>query len=147
MARAGGGAPRELSLEEVLKCYEQPLNEEQAWALCFQGCRAAAAAPAAPPRTADILLRADGTVGLPAPPPGERGKKGGSPGTGRGCCGEWGEDRAPLEPGGGNGSGEREPAAGGWEGVGRGMAPLRDPVGSVGGRGLEGIHGWGAGNR
>ncbi|GAB0195385.1 protein spire 2 [Grus japonensis] len=39
MARAGGGAPRELSLEEVLKCYEQPLNEEQAWALCFQGCR------------------------------------------------------------------------------------------------------------
>ncbi|XP_068549954.1 protein spire homolog 2 isoform X1 [Anas acuta] len=69
MARAGGGAPRELSLEEVLKCYEQPLNEEQAWALCFQGCRAAAAAPAAPPRTADILLRADGTVGLPAPPP------------------------------------------------------------------------------
>uniref|UniRef100_A0A8C3BQ44 Spire type actin nucleation factor 2 n=1 Tax=Cairina moschata TaxID=8855 RepID=A0A8C3BQ44_CAIMO len=57
-----------LSLEEVLKCYEQPLNEEQAWALCFQGCRAAAAAPAAPPRTADILLRADGTVGLPAPP-------------------------------------------------------------------------------
>ncbi|KAM9183015.1 protein spire homolog 2 [Mergus octosetaceus] len=69
MARAGGGAPRELSLEEVLKCYEQPLNEEQAWALCFQGCRAAAAAPAAPPRTADIRLRADGTVGLPAPPP------------------------------------------------------------------------------
>ncbi|XP_074769103.1 protein spire homolog 2 isoform X1 [Athene noctua] len=73
MARAGGGAPAELSLEEVLKCYEQPLNEEQAWALCFQSCRAAAAPPgppAAPPlRTADIRLRADGTVLLPPPPP------------------------------------------------------------------------------
>uniref|UniRef100_A0A8C3BSI9 Spire type actin nucleation factor 2 n=1 Tax=Cairina moschata TaxID=8855 RepID=A0A8C3BSI9_CAIMO len=64
-----GCPPCHLSLEEVLKCYEQPLNEEQAWALCFQGCRAAAAAPAAPPRTADILLRADGTVGLPAAAP------------------------------------------------------------------------------
>ncbi|KAM8985552.1 protein spire homolog 2 [Ara ararauna] len=72
MARAGGGSPRELSLEEVLKCYEQPLNEEQAWALCFQSCRAAAAAaapPAAPLRTADIRLRGDGSVVLPAPPP------------------------------------------------------------------------------
>ncbi|XP_039414481.1 protein spire homolog 2 isoform X3 [Corvus cornix cornix] len=70
MARAGAGPPRELSLEEVLKCYEQPLNEEQAWALCFQGCRAAAAAPVAPAplRTADIRLRADGSVRLPAPP-------------------------------------------------------------------------------
>uniref|UniRef100_A0A8U8AK21 Uncharacterized protein n=1 Tax=Geospiza parvula TaxID=87175 RepID=A0A8U8AK21_GEOPR len=59
-----------LSLEEVLKCYEQPLNEEQAWALCFQGCRAAAAAPVAPAplRTADIRLRADGSLRLPAPP-------------------------------------------------------------------------------
>ncbi|KAM7040407.1 protein spire homolog 2 [Acridotheres tristis] len=70
MARAGAGPPRELSLEEVLKCYEQPLNEEQAWALCFQGCRAAAAAPVAPAplRTADIRLRADGSLRLPAPP-------------------------------------------------------------------------------
>ncbi|XP_051485671.1 protein spire homolog 2 isoform X2 [Apus apus] len=71
MARAGGAAPRELSLEEVLKCYEQPLNEEQAWALCFQGCRAAAAGPAppaAPRRPADIRLRPDGSVLLPAPP-------------------------------------------------------------------------------
>uniref|UniRef100_A0A8C3NWG7 Spire type actin nucleation factor 2 n=1 Tax=Cyanoderma ruficeps TaxID=181631 RepID=A0A8C3NWG7_9PASS len=67
MARAGAGPPRELSLEEVLKCYEQPLNEEQAWALCFQGCRAAAAAPVAPAplRTADIRLRADGSLRLP----------------------------------------------------------------------------------
>uniref|UniRef100_A0A8C5NL70 KIND domain-containing protein n=1 Tax=Junco hyemalis TaxID=40217 RepID=A0A8C5NL70_JUNHY len=80
MARAGAGPPRELSLEEVLKCYEQPLNEEQAWALCFQGCRAAAAAPVAPAplRTADIRLRADGSLRLPAPPHGEgRRRRGG----------------------------------------------------------------------
>ncbi|KAK1162051.1 hypothetical protein AOXY_G18331 [Acipenser oxyrinchus oxyrinchus] len=31
--------PKELSLEEVLKCYEQPINEEQAWAVCYQCCR------------------------------------------------------------------------------------------------------------
>ncbi|OXB65079.1 hypothetical protein ASZ78_008362 [Callipepla squamata] len=84
MARAGGGGPRELSLEEVLKCYEQPLNEEQAWALCFQGCRAAAAAAApsaAPLRTADIRLRGDGSVALPPPPPGH--------GLQRGPCVHW----------------------------------------------------------
>lgn len=81
MARAGGGGPRELSLEEVLKCYEQPLNEEQAWALCFQGCRAAAAAAApsaAPLRTADIRLRGDGSVALPPPPPGKELGEGGA---------------------------------------------------------------------
>ncbi|CAF98935.1 unnamed protein product [Tetraodon nigroviridis] len=33
--------PRELSLEEVLKSYEQPINEEQAWAVCFQCCERA----------------------------------------------------------------------------------------------------------
>ncbi|XP_070617852.1 protein spire homolog 2 isoform X2 [Erythrolamprus reginae] len=40
---SGGGAAgpgtEELSLEEVLKAYEQPVNEEQAWAVCFQCCR------------------------------------------------------------------------------------------------------------
>ncbi|XP_042294413.1 protein spire homolog 2 isoform X2 [Sceloporus undulatus] len=76
-----------LSLEEVLKAYEQPVNEEQAWALCFQCCRgigapraegAAAAAAAGEPREqgargrwgpagrlrdpADLLLHKDGTV-------------------------------------------------------------------------------------
>ncbi|XP_013979794.1 protein spire homolog 2 [Salmo salar] len=30
--------PRELSLEEVLISYEQPINEEQAWAMCYQCC-------------------------------------------------------------------------------------------------------------
>ncbi|XP_034282549.1 protein spire homolog 2 isoform X1 [Pantherophis guttatus] len=36
---AAGAAAEELSLEEVLKAYEQPVNEEQAWAVCFQCCR------------------------------------------------------------------------------------------------------------
>uniref|UniRef100_A0A3B5KRW9 KIND domain-containing protein n=1 Tax=Takifugu rubripes TaxID=31033 RepID=A0A3B5KRW9_TAKRU len=30
--------PRELSVEEVLKSYEQRINEEQAWAVCYQCC-------------------------------------------------------------------------------------------------------------
>ncbi|XP_006987479.2 protein spire homolog 2 [Peromyscus maniculatus bairdii] len=67
--RAGGAArpePWELSLEEVLKVYEQPINEEQAWAVCFQGCRGLRGEPGGVQRirdTADILLRRDGSVG------------------------------------------------------------------------------------
>ncbi|KAF6289145.1 spire type actin nucleation factor 2 [Rhinolophus ferrumequinum] len=64
---AGAGQPEqwELSLEEVLKAYEQPINEEQAWAVCFQGCRGLRGAPGGRRRirdTADILLRRDGSV-------------------------------------------------------------------------------------
>lgn len=29
----------ELSLEEILALYSQPINEEQAWAVCYQCCR------------------------------------------------------------------------------------------------------------
>ncbi|XP_057566645.1 protein spire homolog 2 isoform X3 [Hippopotamus amphibius kiboko] len=67
--RAGGAGrpePWELSLEEVLKAYEQPINEEQAWAVCFQCCRGLRGAPGGRRRirdTADILLRRDGSVG------------------------------------------------------------------------------------
>ncbi|XP_041963790.1 protein spire homolog 1 isoform X1 [Alosa sapidissima] len=32
----------ELSLEEILKLYNQPINEEQAWAVCYQCCRSLA---------------------------------------------------------------------------------------------------------
>ncbi|XP_028608919.1 protein spire homolog 2 [Grammomys surdaster] len=74
--RAGGAArpePWELSLEEVLKVYEQPINEEQAWAVCFQGCRGLRGEPGGVRRirdTADILLRRDGSVGArPEPEP------------------------------------------------------------------------------
>ncbi|XP_067392802.1 protein spire homolog 2 [Emydura macquarii macquarii] len=66
--RAEGRGPGPLSLEEVLKSYEQPLNEEQAWAVCYQCSRGlAAAAPRGGPAgrirdTADILLHKDGAV-------------------------------------------------------------------------------------
>uniref|UniRef100_A0A3Q4B7Y1 KIND domain-containing protein n=1 Tax=Mola mola TaxID=94237 RepID=A0A3Q4B7Y1_MOLML len=61
-------APRELSLEEVLKSYEQPINEEQAWAVCHQCC-SGLTAPRPPTarvsRVKDpssILLHRDGTT-------------------------------------------------------------------------------------
>ncbi|XP_072492488.1 protein spire homolog 2 [Notamacropus eugenii] len=66
--RAGGSDrldPWELSLEEVLKSYEQPINEEQAWAVCYQCCRGLLGAEPGGGRirdTADILLHKDGTV-------------------------------------------------------------------------------------
>ncbi|XP_057693639.1 protein spire homolog 2 isoform X1 [Corythoichthys intestinalis] len=68
--------PRELSLEAVLKSYEQPINEEQAWALCYQCCRGLTVPVPLPPtgksaraRVKDkdpssILLHRDGTVSL-----------------------------------------------------------------------------------
>uniref|UniRef100_A0A4X1TEE1 KIND domain-containing protein n=1 Tax=Sus scrofa TaxID=9823 RepID=A0A4X1TEE1_PIG len=64
-ADAGRPEPWELSLEEVLTAYEQPINEEQAWAVCFQCCRGLRGAPGGRRRirdTADILLRRDGSV-------------------------------------------------------------------------------------
>uniref|UniRef100_A0A8D2JNI1 KIND domain-containing protein n=1 Tax=Sciurus vulgaris TaxID=55149 RepID=A0A8D2JNI1_SCIVU len=75
--RAGPAArsePWELSLEEVLKVYEQPINEEQAWAVCFQACRGLRGAPCGRRSirdTADILLHRDGSVGA-RQEPGER---------------------------------------------------------------------------
>lgn len=62
--------PRELSLEEVLKSYEQPVNEEQAWAVCYQCCsglRVPRPPTARVSRVKDpssILLHRDGTVSL-----------------------------------------------------------------------------------
>uniref|UniRef100_G3NBT7 Spire-type actin nucleation factor 2 n=1 Tax=Gasterosteus aculeatus aculeatus TaxID=481459 RepID=G3NBT7_GASAC len=60
--------PRELSLEEVLKSYEQPINEEQAWAVCYQCCGGARGGPRPPAggvvRAEDpssVLLQRDGT--------------------------------------------------------------------------------------
>ncbi|XP_047452670.1 protein spire homolog 2 [Mugil cephalus] len=62
--------PRELSLEEVLKSYEQPINEEQAWAVCYQGCSGLRVPPPPAGRVgrvkdpSSILLHRDGTVSL-----------------------------------------------------------------------------------
>uniref|UniRef100_A0A673CKV3 KIND domain-containing protein n=1 Tax=Sphaeramia orbicularis TaxID=375764 RepID=A0A673CKV3_9TELE len=70
-ADGGESRPRELSLEAVLKSYEQPINEEQAWAVCYQCC-SGLRLPRPPPddrvsRVKDpssILLHRDGTVSL-----------------------------------------------------------------------------------
>lgn len=35
----------DLSLEEILILYSQPINEEQAWAVCYQCCRTLAQKP------------------------------------------------------------------------------------------------------
>jgi len=96
--RAGGAGrsePWELSLEEVLKAYEQPINEEQAWAVCFQCCRGLRGAPGGRRRirdTADILLRRDGSVSArresgAAGEDGDGGAtgRGAVPAAGRGC--------------------------------------------------------------
>uniref|UniRef100_A0A8C5WKW3 Spire type actin nucleation factor 2 n=1 Tax=Leptobrachium leishanense TaxID=445787 RepID=A0A8C5WKW3_9ANUR len=68
-ARAGPGDGRpgsgELSLEQVLKSYEQPINEEQAWAVCYQCSRGLADTQTTPSRIRDpssLLLHRDGTV-------------------------------------------------------------------------------------
>lgn len=70
----------ELPLEEILRLYNQPINEEQAWAVCYQCCRklakdhrswrsssaAAGASSAAAPRRisgpADVRVQKDGSV-------------------------------------------------------------------------------------
>ncbi|XP_029327681.1 protein spire homolog 1 [Mus caroli] len=67
---AAGGPRDALSLEEILRLYNQPINEEQAWAVCFQCCGSlrAAAARRQPHRrvrsAAQIRVWRDGTVTL-----------------------------------------------------------------------------------
>lgn len=70
----------EVSLEDILKLYSQPINEEQAWAVCYQCCRtlaqkhrrksskSAGASAADSPRRiegpGDVRIGRDGTVKL-----------------------------------------------------------------------------------
>uniref|UniRef100_A0A4W4H8V1 KIND domain-containing protein n=1 Tax=Electrophorus electricus TaxID=8005 RepID=A0A4W4H8V1_ELEEL len=65
----GARDPRELSLEEVLKSYEQPINEEQAWAVCYQCCGALRVPPARPglQHTPVLHLSAFGASPCPTP--------------------------------------------------------------------------------
>ncbi|KAL2778311.1 protein spire-like protein 1 isoform a [Daubentonia madagascariensis] len=70
-AGAAGGPQDALSLEEILRLYNQPINEEQAWAVCHQCCGSlrAAAARRRPPRrpvrsAAQIRVWRDGAVTL-----------------------------------------------------------------------------------
>lgn len=81
------GPPAALSLEEILRLYNQPINEEQAWAVCYQCCgslRASDAGRRQPRRrvrsAAQIRVWRDGAVtlepaagdaGEPAPASGE----------------------------------------------------------------------------
>ncbi|XP_071390447.1 protein spire homolog 1-like [Centroberyx affinis] len=75
-----GAGPEDLSLEQILRLYNQPINEEQAWAVCYQCCRtlakghrsrrssttAAGASAAADPRridgAGDVRIQKDGSV-------------------------------------------------------------------------------------
>lgn len=70
----------DLSLEEILTLYNQPINEEQAWAVCFQCCRtlatghrasrrsstgtgaSSAAAPGKISGPGDVRIQKDGSV-------------------------------------------------------------------------------------
>ncbi|XP_026149723.1 protein spire homolog 1 [Mastacembelus armatus] len=81
MNSAEEAAAEELSLEEILRLYNQPINEEQAWAVCYQSCKtlakvhrsrrsscaaAGAASSAALPRrisgAGDVRIQKDGSV-------------------------------------------------------------------------------------
>ena len=71
---AAGGSQDELSLEEILLLYNQPINEEQAWAVCYQCCgslRSAVTSSSQPRRrvrsAAQIRVWRDGAVTLAAP--------------------------------------------------------------------------------
>lgn len=117
---AAGAAAEELSLEEVLKAYEQPVNEEQAWAVCFQCCRGLLQpdppgaeegrrrrrGPAGRLRdTADLRLHKDGAVSAR----GEFGQAGEWGGGARGIA-----RRGPLSPGTGSPSGTPAPPKEVW---------------------------------
>uniref|UniRef100_A0A2K6LMY9 Spire type actin nucleation factor 1 n=1 Tax=Rhinopithecus bieti TaxID=61621 RepID=A0A2K6LMY9_RHIBE len=66
----GSGRRRDaLSLEEILRLYNQPHHEEQAWPLCYQCCASLAARPPRQPRrrvrsAAQIRVWRDGAVTL-----------------------------------------------------------------------------------
>lgn len=70
---AAAGPQDALSLEEILRLYGQPINEEQAWAVCYQCCGSLRAARRAPRRVrsaAQVRVCRDGAVTLA---PGDEG--------------------------------------------------------------------------
>lgn len=88
-AAADAVATAEVSLEEILTLYNQPINEEQAWAVCYQCCRTlakkqrrkglkSASHLGGDPRRiegpGDVMIGRDGTVKLQ--PAGDTGKPG-----------------------------------------------------------------------
>ena len=59
----------DLSLEQILKLYSQPINEEQAWAVCYQCCRTLAKAHRGrrSPAAAAAAAAATGALSAAAP--------------------------------------------------------------------------------
>ncbi|XP_072425915.1 protein spire homolog 1-like isoform X1 [Chiloscyllium punctatum] len=62
---------QELSLEHILKLYNQPLNEEQAWAVCYQCCSSLQRRPEDPQPfpgrlsgTRAVILQRDGNISI-----------------------------------------------------------------------------------
>ncbi|KAM4841473.1 protein spire homolog 1 isoform 3-T3 [Thomomys bottae] len=75
---AAAGPQDSLSLAEILRLYNQPINEEQAWAVCYQCCGSLRAAARRRPRrrvrsAAQIRVWRDGAVTL-APAAGDDGE-------------------------------------------------------------------------
>ncbi|KAF4076006.1 hypothetical protein AMELA_G00225620 [Ameiurus melas] len=64
------GEADDLSLEEILTLYDQPINEEQAWAVCYQCCRDLSGSdqPRVVRGPGDVRIHKDGTVGLQRSP-------------------------------------------------------------------------------
>lgn len=135
------GDPRDaLSLEEILRLYNQPINEEQAWAVCFQCCGSLRAAARRQPHrrvrsAAQIRVWRDGAVTL-APAADEEGEPPPASGEVAARCPRPGGKSWRAAPGGRAGlrdPGSREalclsaglgclPGAeggGGWRGLGR----------------------------
>ncbi|XP_046689764.1 protein spire homolog 1 isoform X2 [Silurus meridionalis] len=64
------GEGDDLSLEEILTLYDQPINEEQAWAVCYQCCRdlSSSKQPRVVKGPGDVRIHKDGTVRLQRSP-------------------------------------------------------------------------------
>ncbi|XP_053467467.1 protein spire homolog 1 isoform X2 [Ictalurus furcatus] len=64
------GEADDLSLEEILTLYDQPINEEQAWAVCYQCCQDLSGSdqPRVVRGPRDVRIHKDGTVGLQRSP-------------------------------------------------------------------------------
>ncbi|XP_063307657.1 protein spire homolog 1 isoform X5 [Pelobates fuscus] len=66
--REGGSGSESLSVQEILDLYKQPINEEQAWAVCYQCCGSLLEGKGAGGKrrrltgASDIRIRRDGAV-------------------------------------------------------------------------------------
>uniref|UniRef100_A0A673FKP6 KIND domain-containing protein n=1 Tax=Sinocyclocheilus rhinocerous TaxID=307959 RepID=A0A673FKP6_9TELE len=61
---AGALISNDLSLDEILHLYKQPINEEQAWAVCYQCCRSSREDSAGTGGAEHVRIYKDGSVRL-----------------------------------------------------------------------------------